>query len=148
MQKLLTPLLVLLCSSLSESQANRVYVHPFVLFAANVSCVTDPTQTEKPLEMLPVASLSTEDLTPDSRDPVKQTPQKQSVTEKMVVLANLLNSVGLRMYQAVSSKQRSTNTLLSPVSTYGSLVTLSFGASKNTTNSFQVLAFDLFSVKK
>lgn len=146
MHRLFSTLLVLLlCCYLSGSQANRVYIHPFNLFAVeNVSCATPHTQTPKSRETHPVAPLDIEVLAPDSRDSSNMNAQRQNISEKMVVLAELLNSLGLRMYQALSSKQRSTNTLLSPVNTYGSLVTLSLGASKNTTDLFQVCAFDLF----
>lgn len=125
---------------LSVGQANRVYVHPFNLFASeNVSCETLQAQTSKPLETLPVAPLDIEVLAPDSRDPSKLDPQRQNITERTAVLAALLNSLGLRMYQAVSSKQQSTNTLLSPVNTFGSLVTFFLGASKKTASLFQSL---------
>ncbi|XP_044069758.1 angiotensinogen [Siniperca chuatsi] len=141
MQILWSPLLaLLLCCYLSGSQANRVYVHPFHLFAAeNVSCETLQTQTSKPLETLPVTLLDIEVLTPDSRDPSKLDAQRQNITERTVVLAELLNSLGLRMYQALSSKQLSSNILLSPVNTFGSLVTFYLGASKKTASSFQLL---------
>lgn len=140
------PLLALvLCCYLSGSRANRVYVHPFYLFAAeNVSCETLQTQTPGPLDTRPVAPLDVEVLTADSRDRSELDAQRQNITERTVVLAELLNSVGLRMYQAVSSKQPGTNTLFSPVNTYGSLVTLLLGASKKTARSFQVSDFDLF----
>ncbi|XP_075932010.1 angiotensinogen [Anarhichas minor] len=136
-----SPLLAfLLCCYLSASQANRVYVHPFYLFAAeNVSCETFDTQTSKPLETLPVVPLDIEVLTPDSRDPSKLDTQRQNITVRTAVLAELVNSVGLRMYQAVSSKQQSTNTLFSPVNTFGSLVTFFLGASKKTASSFQLI---------
>lgn len=139
-------LLLLLWCCLSGSQANRVYVHPFSLFAAeNVSCETLQTQTSKPLQTLPVTPLDIEVLTPDSRDQSKLDAQRQNITERTAVLAGLLNSLGLRMYQALSSKQPSTNTLLSPVNTYGSLVTFYLGASKKTARLFQVFALDLLS---
>ncbi|TNN63358.1 Angiotensinogen [Liparis tanakae] len=122
----------LLCCYLSVSQANRVYIHPFNLFASeNVSCETLQAQTSKPLETLPVAPLDIQVLAPDSRDPSKLEPQRQNITERTAVLAALLNSLGLRMYQAVSSKQQSTNTLLSPVNTYGSLILLGLGSDKD-----------------
>lgn len=141
MQSLRSPILVLLlCCYLSGSQANRVYVHPFYLFAGeNVSCETLQTQTAKPLQTLPVAPLDIEVLTPDSRDPSNQDGQRQNITQRTAVLAELLNSLGLRMYQDLSSKQQSTNTLLSPVNTFGSLVTFYLGASKKTASSFQLL---------
>uniref|UniRef100_A0AAX7SJ05 Angiotensinogen n=1 Tax=Astatotilapia calliptera TaxID=8154 RepID=A0AAX7SJ05_ASTCA len=141
MQRLWSPLLVLLLyCCLSGSQANRVYVHPFYLFAAeNVSCESLQAPTVKPLETLPVAPLDNEVLTPDHRDPSKVDVQRQNITERTAVLAALLNALGLRMYQALSSKQHSTNTLLSPVNTFGSLVTFYLGASKKTAGSFQLL---------
>ncbi|XP_040906209.1 angiotensinogen [Toxotes jaculatrix] len=133
-------LVLLLCGCLSGNQANRVYVHPFYLFASeNVSCETLQTQTSKPLLTLPVAPLDIEVLTPDSRDPSKLDTQRQNITERTAVLAGLLNSLGLRMYQALSSKQHGANTLLSPVNTFGSLVTFYLGASKKTASSFQLL---------
>ncbi|KAM8859244.1 angiotensinogen [Spinachia spinachia] len=135
------PLLALaLCCYVSGSRANRVYVHPFYLFAAeNVSCETLQTQTPPPLDTRPVAPLDAEVLTADSRERPALDAQTQNITERTVVLAELLNSVGLRMYQAVSGKQPGANTLFSPVNTYGSLVTLLLGASKKTARSFQYL---------
>uniref|UniRef100_A0A8C7ZAQ3 Angiotensinogen n=1 Tax=Oryzias sinensis TaxID=183150 RepID=A0A8C7ZAQ3_9TELE len=134
MQRLQAPLLVvLLCCCLSR--ANRVYVHPFYLFAAeNVSCETLQNQMSKPLETLPVSPLDSEVLTPDNRDPSKVNPQ--NITERTAVLAGLLNPLGLRMYVALSRKQRSENTLFSPVNTCGSLFSFYLGASKTTASYF------------
>uniref|UniRef100_A0A667XLW5 Angiotensinogen n=1 Tax=Myripristis murdjan TaxID=586833 RepID=A0A667XLW5_9TELE len=116
--------------------SNRVYVHPFYLFAGeNVSCETLQTQTTKPLQTLPVASLDIEVLTPDSRDTSGQ--DGQNITQRTAVLAELLNSLGLRMYQAHSSKHQGANILLSPANTYGSLVTFYLGASKKIAGSYQ-----------
>lgn len=145
MQRLRSPLLVLLlCCYPSGNEANRVYVHPFYLFAAeNVSCETLQTQTAKPLLTDSVAPLDIEVLTPDSRDPLSQDGQRQNITQRTAVLAGLLNSLGLRMYQAFSNKQNR-NILLSPVNTFGSLVTFYLGASKKTAGEFQVFTFDLF----
>lgn len=134
------PLLLglLLCCHLSANQANRVYVHPFTLFAAeNVSCESLQTQTSKPLQTLPVAPLDTDVLTPDSKDALKADGQRESVTQRTKALAGLLNVLGLRMYEALS-KRHSSNTLLSPVSTCGTLVSFYLGASKRTASSFQV----------
>ncbi|XP_003963811.1 angiotensinogen [Takifugu rubripes] len=139
--QLLQPLLpaLLLCCYLSPSQANRVYVHPFSLFAAeNVSCESLQTQTSKPLQTIPVAPLETDVLTPDSKDVVKIEGQRDIVTERTMALAGLVNVLGLRMYEALS-KRHSTNTLLSPVSTCGTLVNFYLGASKKTASSFQSL---------
>lgn len=138
LRRSLLPIVLLLCG-LVVSRANRVYVHPFHLFAAeNVSCETLHTQTSRPLQTLPVAPLDMAVLTPDTREQSGVHTQRQNITERTDVLAVLQNSLGLRMYQALSSKQPGTNTLLSPISTYGTLVTLYLGASKRTASSFQV----------
>lgn len=132
-------LVVLLCCCLPGSQANRVYVHPFHLFAAdNVSCEPLQNPAVKPLETIPVASLDIDVLTPDNRDLLKPEAQRQNITERTNVLAKLSNTLGERMYQALGRKHNSTNTLLSPVSTFGSLVNFYLGASKKTAKSFQV----------
>ncbi|KAM3606873.1 uncharacterized protein V6R79_024920 [Siganus canaliculatus] len=139
--QLWSPLLsLLLVCCLSGSQANRVYIHPFHLFAAkNVTCENLHTQTSRSFKTLPVAPLDFAVLTPDSRDLLKLDAERQNITERVAVLSELLNSLGLRMYQALSSKQLSTNTLFSPVNTYGSLVTFYLGASKTTASLFQCL---------
>ncbi|XP_037542179.1 angiotensinogen [Nematolebias whitei] len=141
MQKLQFHLLVtLLCCCLPGSQANRVYVHPFYLFAAeNVSCEPLQNPVVKPLETIPVASLNIEVLTPDNRDLSKPEAQRQNITERKNVLAKFSNILGERIYQALGRKHNSTNTLLSPISTFGSLVNFYLGASKKTAKSFQEL---------
>ncbi|XP_068597528.1 angiotensinogen [Brachionichthys hirsutus] len=140
--KLLQPCLLapfLLCCCLSGSQANRIYIHPFTLFAnKNQSCVTLQDETLDPLQTLPVAPLDIDILTPDSRDTSKQDAREKNITERMLVLVRPLNHVGLRMYQALSKKQHSSNTLFSPVNAYGSLITLYLGASRRTASYFQL----------
>ncbi|XP_019715980.1 angiotensinogen [Hippocampus comes] len=141
MQSLRPPLVVLLLwCCVPGGRGNRVYIHPFHLFAAdNVSCETLQTQPAQRLQTLPVERLDMAVLTPDPRNASGEDTQKQNVTQRTAVLAELLNSLGLRMYQALSSKRPGANTLLSPVNTYGSLVTFYLGASKKTASSFQLL---------
>ncbi|XP_054885768.1 angiotensinogen [Poeciliopsis prolifica] len=137
MQKL-QPLLLaaLVCYWISGSQTNRVYIHPFHLFAVdNVSCETLQGSAVKPLETVTVEPLDVEVLTPDSRDRSSLDAQKQNTPERTPVLVGLLNPLGLRMYQALSRKRN--NTLFSPVNTFGSLVAFYLGASKKTARSFQ-----------
>ncbi|KAM9365451.1 angiotensinogen [Pholidichthys leucotaenia] len=138
--RLRSPLLILVLSCcLSVSNTNRVYVHPFSLFAtSNVSCESLQTQSVKTVEMHSVAPLDNEVLTPDNRDPTKLDVQRQNITKRTAVLAELLNALGLRMYQEFSRKHN-TNTLLSPVNTFGSLVTFFLGASKKTARQYQRL---------
>lgn len=131
--------LLLCCCIFAGSRANRVYVHPFSLFAAeNVSCETLKTQTTKPFHTIAVAPLDMTVLTPDNRDTSQVDTPRQNITERTAVLAALLNSLGLRIYQALSGKQQSSNTLLSPVNTFGSLVTFYLGASRKTARFYQV----------
>lgn len=131
--------ILLLCCYLSAGQANRVYVHPFNLFAVeNVSCESLHTQTSRPLQTLPVAPLDISAPAPDSREQTSEHAQRQNITERTDVLARLQNTLGLRMYQALSSQQPGNNTLLSPISAYGTLVNLYLGASKRTASFYQV----------
>ncbi|XP_077437482.1 angiotensinogen [Vanacampus margaritifer] len=140
MQSLRPPLAVLLLwCFLAGGRANRVYIHPFTLFAANISCDALQTGPDEPPRTLPVERLDMAVLTPDARDPSERDTQKQNLTQRTAVLAGLLNSLGLRMYQALSAKRPAANTLLSPVNTYGSLVAFFLGASKKTAGSFQDL---------
>ncbi|XP_070975857.1 angiotensinogen [Oncorhynchus clarkii lewisi] len=138
MRHIFCPLLLLSC--LSVGLANRVYVHPFNLFASeNVSCETIKTEVTKPLETVPLTPLNNDSVVPDTRDFTSTDRLKQNVTQRTAVLAELLNSLGLRMYKALSSKQKDSNTLLSPMNTFGSLVTLYLGASKKTAIPYQQL---------
>ncbi|KAK5908654.1 hypothetical protein CgunFtcFv8_016689 [Champsocephalus gunnari] len=131
---------LLLCCYLSGSQANRVYVHPFSLFAvANVSCETLQTKTSKPLHTVPVALLDIEVMTPDNRDQLEVDAQRHNITTKTAVLAQLLNTLGLRLYEALSRQQPGTNILLSPVNTFGSLITFYLGVSTKTAMPYQDL---------
>ena len=141
MDRTLSPLVLLLMLSCSGlSLANRVYVHPFSLFASdNVSCETLQTQETKPLETVSVAPLNINSLEPDSRDASYSDNQEQNITQRTAVLAELLNSLGLRMYQALSTKQKDSNILISPINSFGSLVTFYLGASKRTAIPYQQL---------
>jgi angiotensinogen len=131
--------LVLLLSCCLATEANRVYIHPFYLFAAdNVSCETLQTEASQPLRTLALAPLDAAVLTPDARDPTVRDAPPQNVTQRTAVLAELLNTLGVRLYQALSTKRGPANTLMSPVNTYGSLVTFYLGASVKTASSYQV----------
>ncbi|XP_068183404.1 angiotensinogen [Antennarius striatus] len=133
-------LTLLLYCWLSGSQANRIYIHPFTLFAGSVvdQCLPMDDMALKPVQPIPVAPLDIDILTPDDRDIAQQPAQKPNVTDGMLVLIQPLNMVSLRMYKGLSKRQRNTNTLFSPLGAYGSLATLSMGASMRTTNFFQL----------
>lgn len=130
-------LLLLLCVA-PPTWTNRVYVHPFYLFAAdNVSCESLQTQGSGAPPTVPVVPLDAEVLAPDVRDEVGAEPQRESVTERTMALAGLVNVLGLRIYEALS-RGGGANPLLSPVNTYGALVNLYLGASRRTASIFQV----------
>lgn len=121
------------------ARTNRVYVHPFNLFSSeNISCEVIQNEEHKPLETvhpLPPLPGGTD---PDPR-PGSATENLKNLTQRTAVLAELQNSLGLRMYQTLSRTQKHTNTLLSPLNAFGALVTLYLGASKKTAISYQQL---------
>lgn len=140
MQRLWSPslLLLLCCCFFGAGHANRVYVHPFYLFAAeNVSCEPLKAQPDRPLDTLPVVALDINSLAPDSRDASDQDGPRQNSTQRTAVLAELMNALGLRLYQNLGKNKHGTNTLFSPVNVFGSLVTFSMGASMKTARMYQ-----------
>lgn len=131
-------LTLLMISCFAMGTANRVYVHPFNLFSfENISCEVIQKEEHQPLETVHPRTLqdSTE---PDPR-PSGTTEDLKNLTQRTAVLAELQNSLGLRMYQALSRSQKNANTLLSPINAFGTLVTLFLGASKKTAISYQQL---------
>nr|AAH95585.1 Angiotensinogen [Danio rerio] len=129
----------LFLSCFAMARTNRVYVHPFNLFSSeNISCEVIQSEEHKPLETVhPLPPL------PGSTDPDPRTASAaeslKNLTQRTAVLAELQNSLGLRMYQTLSRTQKHTNTLLSPLNAFGALVTLYLGASKKTAISYQQL---------
>ncbi|TRY96030.1 hypothetical protein DNTS_016547 [Danionella cerebrum] len=134
--------ILLMVYCLSVGAATRVYVHPFNLFSSeNISCEVIQTEEYKQLEtvhpLTPLQDGSDPDPRPGSTtDNLK--PLK-NLTQRSAVLAELQNSLGLRMYQSLSRTHKDTNILLSPLNTFGALVTLYLGASKKTALSYQQL---------
>lgn len=136
MHKLLSYFILIIW--LSSVVTNRVYVHPFGLFALdNVSCETVEAQVEKPLKTVELIHIEPQDsIEPDIHTQKGVESRKQSITQHISVLASLQNSLGLRLYQALK-KQKTTNTLFSPVNTFGTLVNFYLGASKHTAKNLQ-----------
>ncbi|KAG9344336.1 hypothetical protein JZ751_011005, partial [Albula glossodonta] len=131
--------LLLLCL-LATTAANRVYVHPFSLFALdNSSCESIQAPPETQVEMvslMPIEANGT--LEPDVRIHTDTEQLRQNVTQRASVLAHLLNTLGLRLYGTLRA-QNAPNTLFSPVNAYGALVTLYLGASGATAGKLQKL---------
>ncbi|XP_076831425.1 angiotensinogen [Brachyhypopomus gauderio] len=129
----------LIFSYLATGGTNRVYVHPFYLFSFdNVSCEVIQSKDPKPLETIhPITGLqdSTE---PDPR-PSADPETLKNLTQRTAVLAQLQNTLGLRMYLTLSHRKDGGNILLSPFNAFGALVTLYLGASKKTAIPYQQL---------
>lgn len=129
---------LLMISFFAMGMANRVYVHPFNLFSfENISCEVIKKEDHQPLETVHPLNLQ-DSSEPDPR-PSGTTEDLKNLTQRTAVLAELQNSLGLRMYQALSRTQKNSNTLLSPLNAFGTLVTLFLGASKKTAISYQQL---------
>lgn len=128
---------LVLVSCLALGSANRVYVHPFNLFAFdNVSC--EVIQSKEPeVEVVKVMPIGLQDnIEADARD-LSESSGMANSTERKSVLAALQNALALRMYKHVT--QRDSNALFSPMNVFGMLVNLFLGASKKTADSFQIL---------
>ncbi|KAG7493005.1 hypothetical protein MATL_G00020770 [Megalops atlanticus] len=136
MRQILSQFLLLLW--LPFIMTNRVYVHPFGLFALdNVSCETVKDQAENPLKTVDLTLIESRDSAePEIHDRKATEGRRQSITKHTMVLASLQNSFGLRLYHALR-KQKTANALFSPINTFGALVTLYFGASKHTATHLQ-----------
>ncbi|MBN3309313.1 ANGT protein, partial [Amia calva] len=134
MSKILEALLFFSCISLLA--ANRVYVHPFNLFAFdNATCQNiQSTQNEK-MFAPPLIDLHNISEAVGSTHKVSD-GTKQTINQKTKALAVLQNELGLRLYNALR-KEKPGNTLFSPVNSFGTLVTFYLGASGKTATNFQ-----------
>ncbi|XP_043112347.1 angiotensinogen [Puntigrus tetrazona] len=137
MNKMFFTLLMVSCFAIGT--ANRVYVHPFNLFSSdNISCEVIQNEERKPVETVHPLTPLQDSTEPDPRSG-STTENLKNLTQRTAVLAELQNSLGLRMYQSLSRTQKHANTLLSPLNAFGALVTLYLGASKKTAVSYQQL---------
>ncbi|KAG5266498.1 hypothetical protein AALO_G00232760 [Alosa alosa] len=131
---------LVLVSCLALSLANRVYVHPFGLFAlGNISCEVIQSNEPEQVEVVKATPIGLQDNTaPDLRD-LSNSNGMENSTQRKDVLAELQNILGLRMYKVLTNSQKDSNTLYSPVNVFGTLVTLYLGASKKTAVPYQQL---------
>ncbi|XP_052007335.1 angiotensinogen-like [Xyrauchen texanus] len=137
MNEMFLTLLMVFCFAMG--MANRVYVHPFNLFSTeNISCEVIQNEDHKRLETVHPLTPLQDSIEPDPR-PDSTIENLRNLTQRTAVLAELQNSLGIRMYQALSRTQKHANTLLSPLNAFGALVTLYLGASKKTAISYQQL---------
>ncbi|TSK22571.1 Angiotensinogen [Bagarius yarrelli] len=115
--------------------ANRVYIHPFQLFSAgDVACEDTKNKEKGPLETIYSLTTIQDSIDPDSQT---QTEELENLIHWTAVVAELQNSLGLRMYESLSHKQQDVNILFSPYNAFGTLVTLYLGTSKSTANDYE-----------
>ncbi|KAI5107818.1 angiotensinogen precursor, partial [Silurus meridionalis] len=139
-------LFLLLLTWFAMGTANRVYIHPFSLLdSGDVTCEVTSSKDKFPLETthsLPAIQDSTE---PDPRPAIEEL---NNLTQWTAVVAELQNSQGLRMYQALSRKQGNSNILFSPYTAFGTLLTLYLGTSKSTASDYQQFLGLLWNTEK
>lgn len=126
--------------------ANRVYIHPFSLLdAGDVVCEVTKNKDKGPLEVIQTLTAIQESAEADPRPAVEEL---KNLTQWTAVVAELQNSQGLRMYQALSRKQGNSNILFSPYTAFGTLVTLYLGTSKSTASDYQQFLGLLWNTEK
>lgn len=132
--------LLLMLAAVVQAAANRVYVHPFNLFAYNnFTCEIAQAQAHKPPEMLKPSLMDPQgSIEPDGATRQEETETDQAINQKAAVLGELLNSLGLRLYGALRQR-KAANTLFSPGNAFGVLSTFYLGASNVTADSLQRL---------
>ncbi|MFT7805639.1 angiotensinogen [Arapaima gigas] len=138
MRETLAPLVLMLCFTLGA--ANRVYVHPFSLFAYdNFSCEVILAQAQKPLEMVKPTPIDHQgSAEPDLHTHKGVAGSKEKMEQKVAILAMLQNTLGVRFYHTLT-QQKATNAVFSPVNAFGTLVIFYMGASNATAEKLQQL---------
>lgn len=128
-------LLLLIHTCFAMGTANRVYIHPFnLLNVGDLGCEVTNSKDNKPLDTIHSVTAIEASTEPDPRP---ATEELKNLTRWTAGVAELQNFVGLRMFNALSSKQRDINILFSPYTAFGTLVTLYLGTSKSTANDYE-----------
>ncbi|KAK3572712.1 hypothetical protein QTP86_006139 [Hemibagrus guttatus] len=128
-------LLLLILTCFAMGMANRVYIHPFQLFSSgDVACEVTNSKDKQPLDTVHSLTAIQASTEPDPRPVIEEL---KNLTQWTAVVAELQNALGLRMYDALSRKQRDVNVLFSPYTAFGTLVTLYLGTSKSTANDYE-----------
>lgn len=138
--------LILLCltACIALTVCNRVYVHPFHLFAYNQSACEklerENQTTSEDKTFIPIVIDSTNTAEEEGlRD--RFTLESQSLGPKghqrLIYLTKLVNILGFRFFGAWKEMHKLETVLLSPTNLYGALVSFYLGASKNTSDNLQ-----------
>ncbi|XP_043931992.1 angiotensinogen [Protopterus annectens] len=124
---------------------NRVYVHPFNLFATGqYICDDDTVKEEKELSpeestyVPPTTECSS--FTPEWELIKQKLPNKiQEDTDSYKYIALLINVLGFRLYKTSQKQYSSKNLLLSPLSIFETLSIFNMGGSRHTSVDLQKL---------
>lgn len=139
--------LILLCltACIALSVCNRVYVHPFHLFAYNQSACeklereNQTTREEKPfIPILIDSKITAEEEGLRDRFSLESQSLGPKGRQRLIYLTELVNVLGFRLFGAWKGMHKSQTVLLSPTNLYGALVSFYLGASKNTSDNLQV----------
>ncbi|NXS57738.1 ANGT protein, partial [Brachypteracias leptosomus] len=136
-------LCVLAC--LAAVTCDRVYVHPFNLFAFDKStCEELENQVQKEKKTFFPVSIESQ-TTPAYEDDLNDKDKLESLSlsgqgrQKLSSMRNLLHTLGVRLYSTLREARQGQNVLLSPVSLFGSLASFYLGSSNQTAADLQHL---------
>ncbi|NXN35903.1 ANGT protein, partial [Rhinoptilus africanus] len=137
--------LLCLLACLTAVTSDRVYVHPFNLFAFNKSTceeleslVQEGKKTFVPVSIESQTTPAYEDDLND-RDKLEAPSLSGRGRQKLSHLKDFVYVLGMRFYSKLQEARQGQNVLLSPTSLYGSLVSFYLGASNQTAVDLQDL---------
>ncbi|NXC13280.1 ANGT protein, partial [Corythaeola cristata] len=137
--------LLCLLTCLTTVTCDRVYVHPFNLFAFNKSTCEEleslVQEGKKTFVPVSIESQTTPAYEEDLNDKDKLEPPSLNgqQRQKLSHLKHFVYILGMRFYGELREARRGQNVLLSPTSLYGSLVSFYLGASNQTAADLQDL---------
>ncbi|KAM8809413.1 angiotensinogen [Eudromia elegans] len=137
--------LVCLFTCLIAAACDRVYVHPFNLFAFNESTCKElenlVQEGKKTFVPVSIESRTTPAYEDDMNDKAKRETMSLGIhgRQKLSYLKELVYVLGARFYSEPREAQRGQNRLLSPTSIYSALVSFYLGASNQTAVDLQGL---------
>ncbi|KFV18180.1 Angiotensinogen, partial [Tauraco erythrolophus] len=137
--------LLCLLTCLTAVTCDRVYVHPFTMFALNKSTCEEleslVQEGKKTFVPVSIESQTTPAYEEDLNDKDKlETPSLSGWgRQKLSLLKDFVYILGVRFYSELWEARRGQNVLLSPTSLYGSLVSFYLGASNQTAADLQGL---------
>ncbi|XP_053567153.1 angiotensinogen [Bombina bombina] len=146
----MTSQLILLCFAafIGASVCNRVYVHPFNLYAFNKTQCQKDTEQNKTVNIedtiVPVyidLNIKPEDLL-ESKISLETPPQRPGNSQGLNYLTSLMNHLGFRIFEVLRDVNTEDTVLMSYTNLYSSLVSFYLGTSKNTSSNLQeILGF-------